>query len=261
MGRQDFYEQIEKYLDGSLPDAEKTAFEKRLADDADFRKQVALHRAVHEDFGNLGKFNFQKTLAEVMQEPLATPISAETRLKKSLFWKWGIGSAVFLALAVGIFWKQKTTADLPKPVSQPPTEKTNPQPATKLEPPPVRIARANPADFEPNPVLEPMLSHGTTRGSFAIQLSKPVSDAAFFSKNGQVSIEFQGIALTDELTENEPLWLRVFSNRPDAMKNPPVFEEKFVIGKRENQQTQFSLRPKIALPPGLFYFLIEKKGA
>jgi anti-sigma factor RsiW len=69
---QEQYERIEAYLDGTLPEPERKAFEAELERDKTLAAEVELHRRVHRTLGNADEWAFRQNL-EAISEAYEAP--------------------------------------------------------------------------------------------------------------------------------------------------------------------------------------------
>ncbi len=96
MDSEEFYDEIEKYLNGTLIGDKKKAFEKRMKSDKEFRAEVNLHKDLSSFLGDPEEKAFQDNLKEIGANYTATT-SPENH--------WGWLKVLFLLLVLGgIAW-------------------------------------------------------------------------------------------------------------------------------------------------------------
>ena len=258
---QEKFEQIERYLAGELPEAERNAFEAALQQDAALAEEVALQRALRQSLGNPRRRQLLDALSEVAEQP-------EQRQPLALSWvagfRWAAAAAALLALAaVSTWWYQQQRPDAP-PVAQhttppPPAApnagqtgvqaptQTTPAPVTPAvsqEPAPDRLALADRAAFAANPALDPMAGTFVRGGDQGVSLAVPKNDAVFKQKNGRIQL-----ALSGKSTDLTALELRIFNNREaDFAAGKSLYRFELPV-----QDQAFSLNKSLQLAPGRYY--------
>ncbi len=271
MNNQDYTALIEAYLDGALPEEKHREVEQRMEADKAFRQEVRLQRQLREHLGDPERWKHYSALEQAKKTPLLAddnPASARTRN-----WKW-LGLLVFL-LVVGVFvWQLSKPAVEPAP--SPPTEKLPAEsPAvpqkeelkeTPQKLPPVEqntekggpIAKADPANFIPNPSMEAFVVSGMKSGNLDIKINTPLIDADFSpDKKGAVLVRFSGTV--EDVSEDirTALVLAIYNNN-DTGK--PLVSFPLGLKKDPAGNLTYDIQQKLGLQPGLYYFTIEQQG-
>ncbi|MEM9820563.1 MAG: hypothetical protein AAF985_05805 [Bacteroidota bacterium] len=158
---EEFYSQIDAYLQGSLQGEERTAFEQQMQSDADLSRAVEEQRKAMQLLDIVHNSRLKANLQEIHQnvvkkEPPTTPKS-----KGASKW-WGLLVVLALLLALFYFWKNQSS----------PQEGSPPDPkilyAEYHETYPVRIASRS-QDTDPRLVEA---SQAYQSGNFVIALQK-----------------------------------------------------------------------------------------
>ena len=198
------YALIEAYLEGDLPDKQRLLVEQRMAEDQDFRREVALHRELQEHFEDAPRYRLSALMKEVMAEPLPSekpPGSFRSHRRSFIGW-WLIPLALLIGVGIWLFsqkpdestpTKHPKTGEEPGPLAddainyapdllpenteQSPSERGAPaqdrqqEPETSASPTapltPEKqgpIAQADPAAFAPNKSMEDLLSSRSAQG-------------------------------------------------------------------------------------------------
>lgn len=205
MKKETLHEQIEAYLAGRLSEAERTAWEKQMADDPSLAAEVALHRRLEEVVGDRDKLAFRQTLAELVQEfPAPSP-----KPGGKPYLRWG-GLAFGLIALIGLWLYLRPAASVPDPqeetrLAQDSLLSTEPKdsiPAAPLEdeespqvntPEPEAPGQRMPElqPFAPNPALEELAGNNIYYTIETAELQVAPGSAA-----GQQMITFEGLLLT-----------------------------------------------------------------
>lgn len=98
---EDRWTRIEQYLRDEMPAKERTAFEQEMSVDATLRKEVELHRLVHQTLGDPGENTFRQTLGEVANKWHDTS-AVVTGSRTPMAWRI-IGIAATVLIAVGVY--------------------------------------------------------------------------------------------------------------------------------------------------------------
>ncbi|MDB5281533.1 MAG: hypothetical protein JWO06_608 [Bacteroidota bacterium] len=126
---------IEKFLNGEASDTERSAFEKLLTEDAEFREEVKLQRSIVKGINMHGKELLKKELAGIFME-VQPDLNGQKYKPKSgnavtKFLKWIVPAGI---IGAGAFYLiHQNTLQPPAPVQ--PTETVQPQPAKKIRKP------------------------------------------------------------------------------------------------------------------------------
>lgn len=112
-----------------------------------------------------------------------------------------------------------------------------------------------PNAYAPNLLLE-QLSGTMKCSNHLIQTKYPAPDTLYARRDCMVQIPFEGTVDVGQGVLN----LAVYSNQSDNYKKEkPVYEEPLLLEKTGKSQ-RYALKPLMALPPGLYYFVIENKN-
>ena len=254
MKKSELYEQIEAYLNNTLPPDQRLAWEQRMAEDASLREQVELHRRLHKDY-DTGRMQLRATLHDILYESLP-PDSPSTSGGKR-HWRLWFGLLVLILVAIwwgfGLWKKSEPVAPaVPLPVEAPlPKSDTMPAPIKHEEP----IAMADPARYQPNPGMEAFVNSHLRSESITIKMRRPANGIRLMpNEKGLVSIRIAGDANWGEDLEPSPLILSFFDNRDT---NRPLAEMPIVGNKTSANSLDFDVSKRLKLQPGLYYFTIE----
>ncbi|MEI6410014.1 MAG: hypothetical protein WCR52_11560 [Bacteroidota bacterium] len=271
MNKQQDIELIEQYLDNQLNESDLTSFEARLANDAELRASLDLQRHVQAELANAAQIKLLHTLHDVVQTPF-DPIPEKEAASKSYIAWWMIGIITLFVVGYLIYTALQPAASpgqsqppvLPKtdvqpaeqtPAQTPKSEKPAQVPKT-TEP----IAALNPADFQANRTLDPLIG-SQVRGGGAIEASftQPAKPLNLTSQNGRIRFLVNGIASADEQPEKDALQLLLFSNRDaDFLNNKPI--QKFPLALvHAGESYNFSKKIDQNLKPGLYYLVLVEK--
>lgn len=273
MNKEELYDLIERYLDGTLPETEHQEVERRLMTDADFRAEVELHRALHTSLGDAGNLRLRAALDNLLSHPpladdVPTPKPVPT-LTVSFTWRRLTGIAAVLA-AIGFFlWLWLAPDDeTTRPISSQPAQN---QPIDTLPPdsislpiksnPDKPIAMADPADFAPNPVLEARIGD-VLRGDNGVtfELTSPPIAASFQLQNGQVTLPVRGRATGGTIPADQPLELLIYSNRPKDWNNKqPLATFPLALTPDGEGIYRLDFRPALRTRPGLYYIVAGQR--
>ncbi|MCB9339544.1 MAG: hypothetical protein H6577_15545 [Lewinellaceae bacterium] len=281
MENKDLYELIDGYLDGSLTEAEQREVEQRQSRDPGFRQQVQLQRELRETIGNPGRQRLRSVLADILaDEPMPPDEPPPTAAIN--WWKWAALLAVVVVAGIGIWqWQQPEAAPIPPdppgkaieippapPVQEttpaengPPAEAPTPPTENKPAQPPktqkqdIPIAAIDPAAFERNASWDAKVK-GVVMGNdeLKLTLTSPPLDANFPpGKDGQVTIRFSGTLANFGDADTAPLVLLLYDNQ----NRRPLFQIPLALKKTATDQHLFERKERMALKPGLYYFIVE----
>ncbi len=283
MEQQELYELIGQYLAGELPDERRQEVERRMAEDDIFRKEVALHRQLKENFSDPARWRLRTMLDQAFREPLPPPKpppAEEARVPS--YRKTGVRRWVWVALLVGaallafLMWQRLKvqpppgspgTPTLPKPtpdsslqINRPvappaPSQDTVP-PASK---PREKVSKTIPiaGSFTPNEILERRLK-GKRRGDkIKFTFSAPKNGDTFaLDQNGDAVVLFLGAASGFQSGSETVLNLRIFNNQ-DSQK--PQSEMPLKLSADASGNAVLDAKLVRRLPQGLYYFQLEKE--
>lgn len=278
MNKEELYDLIERYLDGVLSDAEREAVERRMANEADFRAEVELHRALHTSLSDADNFRLRNALDDLLRDPPPTDDTTNQGSASSTLLRWPqLVSIVVLIAVAGWFmwqWLSPDNKSLSSPIPQPPQDQTSdttstPEQKLPLDTPssqPVRpkpnkpIAMADPADFKPNPVLEARIGDMVRGNGIGFELTSPAAGASFQLRNGRIALPIRGTVTGGGIPADQPLELLIYPNRPEAWddKQPiATFSLPLTPYAPDSYQTEF--RPMLRTRPGLYYLIVGQR--
>ncbi len=278
------FEQIEKYLDGSLSEKELADFENQLAQDEQLEREVNFQRKMESLLAHRPEDDFRANLTKLD----AKYAKEEPSKNRPLF--LGIGLVILLALTIwrlGLFENEtnnpdSTTSteittqgttdsdapqdDLPttneepanevidqekEPPTIPPTIKKNPAPQDPVQEP-KNIRRPIAGNFEPNEYLESRL--GNLR-SDDLNLDGPATQ--FNLKSGSIDFELKGIFKPENGIEGRTIHLYIFSNKMADYENFQPLLSKQLTFEEVEEGFQFVLSKSLEVGEGLYYYQIE----
>lgn len=270
MNKQQDIELIEQYLDNQLNQHDLSAFNARVAADAEFRASVDLQRQVQAELANAAQIRLLHTLHEIVQTPFEpTPEKINTPKSKPGWWIVGI-----IALIAAIFFIYRSCQPLARQTPSQP-QGTPEQEAKPLEAPPPQVeapaqlpktsepmAVLNPADFQPNRILDPLVGSQLRGGAnLEAAFTKPADPLNLTLRNGRIRFRISGNATADEPLEKDALQLLLFRNRDaDFLNNMPV--QKYTLAlSAQGDSYQFSKKVDQILLPGLYYLVLAEKNS
>lgn len=273
------YKLIEDYLNDALPEEQRREVERRMADDETFRREVDLHRAVHEEFRDARGWSLYETMANIMQETERPPNDAQPAEKPGIpqgrRWKWVWWVIPVALVTVAGFWfftrlDEYRTPDQPAqepttlppassdpPPDEPPTPKNNSQ--SENQPKDRRpIAQADPANFAPNLTMEAYV--GSTvlgQDDMSVQVSTPrIADTLQPDARGRTLLRFAGAFAGLSPREKSSFNLLLFNNQ-----NANKTIKTFLLQPSADAAgaATFDLRETVSFPKGLYYYRIEEQ--
>ncbi len=267
MENPDTNELIEQYLNGSLSAADRQAVEARLIADSSFKAEVELHRQLHAEFTDPYKLQLRDLLSDIVQEtPVPPPKDRFIRFK-------GLSIALLILMGAWLVWlwfsSTRGRTPLPseqeeiqspsstKPVVISPAQDTPAKPLEKTLPP---IAMADPAAFAANRVFEDRLESVIRSTGGTVKMQSPVPAANFTAQNGLTKLHFSGTVSADADTSTYPLFVKIYGNRKTE---EPLFQVPLLLTDRNSASGQwaFSQSPRLRLPPGLYYYTLERRAS
>ena len=270
---EDLYKLIEDYLNDALPEEQRREVERRMESDEDFQREVALHRAMQDHFGDASGWHLYTSITEIMQEPIPaddSPPDGKPGDSSGRRWQWWWAiPAVFMALAgVWYFSRPAERMTPPQPVQVPPTKPappaTQPIAAEKdsqsvVNPEDKRFfAKADPADFVPNNTMEVYIESKTLGPEeISLQVTAPQNLAVFYpDKTGQTRLRFAGSFSGLPPNEKTAFDLLIFDNKND---NKALMTIPLQVSADAAGAAAFDLRNKVVFRLGLYYYQIEEK--
>lgn len=257
-------EQIERYLGGEMPGAERTAFEAALASDPALADALALHRALRESLGHARRRQLLDALTDVAAEAAASEHAAPLTVRWFAPYRMAAAAAVLVLIAaVGLWWYTQpprteqplaagpsTTPPAPTPKTETTLPSPTPAPAPSREP--ERLALADRAAFAPNPALDPMVgTYVRGGGDGDLRVNQPLNDAVLPLRNGGARFALEGSA-----AGANALTLRIYNNREaDFAAGQPVFSTEVPV-----HDSLFSWKSALRLTPGRYYAVLTMPG-
>lgn len=278
------FEQIEKYLDGSLSQEERLRFEDALLENEALREEVEFQRNMETILANQPEDALRHNLQK-LDEKYANPPNS--------FRKIWLGGLLFVLLIGLVLWflpdnstkqpsrviepvEKKIKEDIPKeelskeiekvpietvekeekiekeePIKKQlttPKQKSKPQQKKEVKPQPIA------ADFAPIEILEKRL--GNLRGG---ELEVDGVEEVYKLKNGQINFTINGtIAIENDIDESA-VTLHIFNNKMADYENfKPVFSENLTFEK-SNELFISNLQKQLSIKAGLYYLQIENE--
>lgn len=261
--RQQLYEQIERYVAGTMDTQERAEFELLLRNDGALATEVNLHRSLQKALGDPDR----RRLLDIFQDlPDVSDLPQTTTAKISFSRIWPAAAAIFiLALSIWWWWPGKSTQ-----ISEPPTvaKVTTPPdvdsgvsnlplpgdtPLPSVAPPAKKqLAMRNTADFSPNPALDPLIGTQIRSAAASVSMWTPAQDTRYTPKNGRIVLDIRGGA-----KGTGPFSARIFDNKSSDFSEKsalqsfelPVYRDSFVCQKT------------LAIKPGRYYLLLYREGS
>lgn len=252
---------VERYLDGSLSPDEKASVEARMTSDPAFRAEVDLHRQLQEEFVDPQKLQLRDMMSDILRDTPAPPNAPQPNWLKIL------GMALLVLLGVWAIWRmvfpiQENAPTVPPTQQelQTPTQVPSKGPDSIPQTPPEPIAMADRTAFKSNPVFEARLGNGGIRSTDGkvVEMQSPALGADFKAVKGVVTLYFKGTALSDDDQSENPIQINIYASKST---DTPLAQLLPDISNR-NEKTEkwaFSTRKALRLPPGLYYFTIERQ--
>lgn len=239
----------ERYLLNRLSEEEMADFQARLLHDTRLRREVRIMR------------NLQKSL-------IAERRSA--RKAKRLPWHLFIGLAgVAVALAGLLIYlsqpSDKATPDIPSaplpsemPVQQP-VQDDNPSKPMLQKPDQEKPMAPVASNFSVNPILERYIDNNVRGGNGHLDVAFPPAGSRFKRENGKIFFQLSGTLEGSDEVPDYSVNVFIFSNRKEDYENSQSQWEKHLNFLKESGRFRLSIAEKVALYPGLYYFLIENE--
>ena len=250
-----FFEEIESYLDGSLDEQTRLAFETELQRNPALAAELALRRELETLLASGPENALRENLNILGERYKNTPGTPNTR------WMWLIASLLILVIAVWVLLRQgekPAQQQVTPPVTQPvdtvkhelKTHETMPQKETRTEP----IA----GNFKPNAALESMIGSQLRDGGFKFRIVQPSANASLVAKNGSLTLQISGrIDGADKLEDR--FQLKLFSNKKADFEADRALFSIPLTFSHEDGHFSFQVLKKMKLASGLYYYLIENE--
>lgn len=257
------YARIEAYLAGELPEAERTAFEARMAEDKALADEVALHSSMQEIISDRNYLDLRAVIADVGAE--YNPIGASPADTKST-WKWWIGGAIILTgLLVWWLWPVPESTIPPEtPTVHMDTlrvqEETNP---TEPSPQPEnKEVKTEPDLYRQHSILEQALLQTPPKG---IRIDKGQFQIYRTPGDTKVWANFDGLLqVADDASDFEWVIYAATSGKDKTLCRipvtlaalPPQNEMRAYAGL---ETYRASANSTCNLKPGLYYGFLQRK--
>ena len=249
---QEQYERIEAYLDGTLPEPERKAFEAELERDKTLAAEVELHRRVHRTLGNADEWAFRQNLEAISEAYEAPAENGKPENRSALRLLLGILILIIVASLLYYFFMPAPDA---APAEPPVIEQPTPSPTAPEDTPIANI----PPD-QPNPALEALVAASPLSSTYELAAEARLSNQNFTLEGEMLSAQYEeGQSMTLTLFDNQP------GNYPDA---PTHTGELQVMEIDEDAPIAFAAKKAyfldyeatLDLPAGLYYYVIRVDG-
>ena len=128
------------------------------------------------------------------------------------------------------------------------------EPAPPVEQPTPPAANV-PPNLRPIPELDKLVN-SSAKGLYNFRLDRPVEGEDFFVVDGLAELKFYGNVATPEVTLKTVFDLHLFSNDRSAYERFDPVESWELEPRREGPDFRFQLEDEIAIPGGLYYYII-----
>ncbi len=267
---QEQYERIEAYLDGTLPEPERKAFEAELERDKTLAAEVELHRRVHRTLGNADEWAFRQNLEAISEAYEAPAENGKPENRSALRLLLGILILIIVASLLYYFFMPAPDAAPAEPpvIEQPTPSPTAPEEAPEEEPVEETTTPTAPEDTpianippdQPNPALEALVAASPLSSTYELAAEARLSNQNFTLEGEMLSAQYEeGQSMTLTLFDNQP------GNYPDA---PTHTGELQVMEIDEDAPIAFAAKKAyfldyeatLDLPAGLYYYVIRVDG-
>lgn len=100
------FDQVERYLAGEMSEQEKSAFEQRRKDEAEFGEEVLRHLQARAAIREAGRKQLKQSFEHIYQQEMANQPEQKRSRFVSMMMAWRIAAAiVFLVVAAGLLWQ------------------------------------------------------------------------------------------------------------------------------------------------------------
>lgn len=267
---QEQYERIEAYLDGTLPEPERKAFETELGRDKTLAAEVELHRRVHRTLGNADEWAFRQNLEAVSESYEAPAENGKPGNRSALRLLLGILVLIIVASLLYYFFMPAPDAAPAEPpaIEQPAPSPTAPEEAPEEEAPEETTTPTAPEDTpianippdRPNPVLEALVAASPLSATYELAV-----EARFSNQN----FTLEGEMLSAQYEEGQSMTLTLFDNQPDNYPDAPLhtgeiqvmeIDEDAPIAFAAKKAYFLAYKATLDLPGGLYYYVIRVDG-
>jgi|AntRauTorckE5430_2_1112549.scaffolds.fasta_scaffold24273_2 hypothetical protein len=266
------YERIEAYLDGTLPEAERKAFEAEIAKDAEIAKEIKLHRRLQSTLGNEAEWQFRQNLEAISDGYQAPDKNKNPGKQGTLRLFLGILTLSILASLLYFFFMPgpdtppaerpeieqpapSPTAPEEAPADEPEVQETTPAPTTPEAPPIAAI----PSD-QPNAALEALVTASPLSTAYELAVEADLSDPGFALEGEMLSAQYKA---------DQIMTITLFDNQPGSYPDAPLHTgELQVMEIDEDAPLAFAAKKayflayeaELDLPAGLYYYVIRTEG-
>jgi hypothetical protein len=267
---QEQYERIEAYLDGTLPEPERKAFEAELEGDKTLAADVELHRRLHRTLGNADEWAFRQNLEALSEAYEAPAENGKPENRSALRLLLGILILIIIASLLYYFFMPAPDAVPAEPpvIEQPAPSPTAPEEAPEEEAPEETTTPTAPEDRpianippdRPNPVLEALVAASPLSSTYELAV-----EARFSNQNFTLEAEM----LSAQYEEEQSMTLTLFDNRPDNYPDAPLhtgeiqvmeIDEDAPIAFAAKKAYFLAYEAALDLPAGLYYYVVRVDG-
>lgn len=255
------YVHIEAYLAGDLPEAERTAFEARMAEDKGLADEVALHSSLQEIISDRDYLELRAAIADVGVEYNSIK---ETQAAAKSTWKWWFGGAVIVTgLLAWWLWPVTENSTPPEtPPVQTDSLRVQEENLPSGPPPQPQDNEVKTDPYRQHPILEQALLQTPPRG---IRIDNGQFQIYRTPGDTRVWANFDGLLqVADDAGDFEWVIYAATSGKDKALCSipvtlttlPPQNEMRAYAGLENYRATANS---PCSLKPGLYYgFLLRK---
>jgi len=298
MLKEDLYNSIEKYLEGSLDADALARFEDRLASEPELLEEVNLHRKLQEGLENPVKRKLRMNLDQLRTEFTIEEVPISAKKKKTWSFIIPIVTAVILCgLLLWVFVFRTTSIpstieesksglpEVSKEIeSQPqlgadtivkkeilPTKEEEKKVQKSKDP--VQISKTQDlANDIPNQIFESLIQQNGTIKTFEIGLEEPAPEEKYMLVDTYIEFQITGTLETSASKIDNGLSLTIFDNRSsstevDKARNSFVLpltkeeeEESSGFAFASKELYNFEITKRIELNPGLYYYVLRMDG-
>jgi hypothetical protein len=293
MAKENNFELIEKYLEGSLDGEVLKDFERRMTEDTEFAQEVDFQRDIESVLAHQPVDDFRANLQKLDEK-----YENQSKNNGGLHWAFYLIGLIIILGSVWGLMKSTQTNELPINQNEPetteqsaPTETTpveieNPMELeeeipTEVEENPVQESDSKPTivepekpenkeqqpapkppqksrpiagNFEPNAFLESRL--GSLR-SDELNIESPLPNTEFSLQNGAIQFQLTGTFKTEDDIEDKEVNVYIFSNKMEDYEAFNTLLSQELNFEENGDGFQFELSESVSLTQGLYYFQIE----